>query len=161
MKIVAGQYCVVLGKGDVSDSIDYDIALTDEEAAAYDAAIENEIPFEDVPELEAALERAYAEIEEMEIENGIDLEDEYVLECRGLVPMDEDKLNELVRARDSYALAFFGLKNATDEEIEAWDAYNLDEVPMIADFREDFEPESPYDRGWRLIVEFVYPEEEF
>ena len=45
----------------------------------------------------------------------------------------------------------------TDEEIEEWDAYDLDEIPMINDFEEDFEPSSPYDCGWDLHVEFVDP----
>ena len=133
--------------------------LTDEEEIAYENAIENEIPLSNVPELEAALARAYEEVEEMEIQNGIDLEDEYVLECQGLAPMDEDELNELVAARDPHVLSFFGLTEATDEELEEWDAYDLDEVPTIADFKEDFEPYSPYDAGWTLHVEFVDPNE--
>ncbi len=83
--------------------------LTDEEELAYDNAVENEIPLSEVPELEAALARAYEDIEEMEIQNGIDLDDEYVMECQGLAPMDEDELNELVAARDPHALSFFGL----------------------------------------------------
>ncbi len=57
--------------------------LTDEEELAYDNAVENEIPLSEVPELEAALARAYEDIEEMEIQNGIDLDDEYVMECQG------------------------------------------------------------------------------
>ena len=42
---------------------------------------------------------------------------------------------------------------------EEWDAYDLDEedIPTIADFKEDFEPESPYDCGWTLNVQFVDP----
>ena len=103
--------------------------------------------------------RAYEEIEEMESQNGIDLEDEYVLECQGLAQMDEDELNELVAARDPHALSFFGLTEATDEKLEEWDAYDLDEVPTIAEFQKDFEPYSPYDAGWTLHVEFVDPNE--
>ncbi len=57
--------------------------LTDEEELAYDNAVENEIPLSEVPELEAALARAYEDIEEMEIQNGIDLDDEYEMECQG------------------------------------------------------------------------------
>ena len=159
MKYVAIQYGVTFGKCDSSDWIDYEVGLTDAEAAAYDKAIAEGRCLDNVPELQDALQRAYEEIEEMEIENGIDMEDEYVMECQGLAPMDEDELNELVAARDPHALAFFGLTEATDEELEEWDAYDLDEVPTIKDFREDFEPYSPYDEGWSLNVHFVDPSE--
>lgn len=161
MRIVAGQYYVCFGKGDSSDSIDCDIELTDEEAAFYDKAVAEGECLEDVPELQAALARAYAEIEEMEIQNGIDMEEEFVLECQGLLPMDQDELNDLVAERDPHALAFFGLTEASDEELEAWDAYDLDEVPTNAEFQEDFEPCSPYDQGWSLCVSFVEPDEAF
>ena len=81
------------------------------------------------------------------------------MECKGVAPMDEDELNELVAARDPHALAFFGLTEVTDEELEEWDAYDLDEVPTIKDFKEDFEPYSPYDEGWSLNVQFADPSE--
>ena len=64
MKKVAIRYGVVFGKGDASDWIDYEIELTDEEEAIYDNAIANEIPLEDVAELQDALDRAYEEIED-------------------------------------------------------------------------------------------------
>ena len=157
MKKVAIRYGVVFGKGDASDWIDYEIELTDEEEAIYDNAIANEIPLEDVAELQDALDRAYEEIEDMEISNGIDYGDEYVLECQGEIEMDTLELNELVHNRDPHALEFFGLEDASDEEIEEWDADDLDEIPLIKDFQEDFEPYSPYDEGWTLNVEFVDP----
>ena len=159
MKYVEVRYGVTFGKCDSSDWIDFEVELTDEEAAIYDHAIENEIPLEDVAELRDALDRAYAEIEEMEIQNGIDAEDEYVMECQGVTPMDEEELNKLIEARDLHALAFFGLTEATDEELAEWDAYNLEEIPTVAEFQEDFEPSSPYDAGWTLHVEFVDPNE--
>lgn len=159
MKIVEVQYGVVFGKCDASDWFDFEVELTDEEEVAYDHAVANEIPLEDVPELQDALRRAYDEIEEMEIQNGLDSEDEYVMECQGTLPMDLDELNQLVADRDPHALAFFGLEEASEEELEEWDAYDLDEedIPTIADFKEDFEPESPYDCGWTLNVQFVDP----
>lgn len=159
MKSVEIRYGVTFGKCDSSDWIDYEVELTDEEEIAYENAIENEIPLSDVPELEAALARAYEEIEEMEIQNGIDLEDEYVLECQGLAPMDQDELNDLIAERDAHALAFFKLEDADDEDLDEWDAYDLEEVPTIAEFQENFEPYSPYDAGWTLHVEFVDPNE--
>lgn len=159
MKSVEIRYGVIFGKGDSSDWIDYEIDLSDEEEILYDNAVKNEIPLEDVPELRVALERAYEEIEDMEIQNGIDLEDEYVMECQGMAPMDETELNDLIANRDPHALAFFGLGDATEEELDAWDAYDLDELPTIAEFQENFEPSSPYDAGWTLVVEFVDPNE--
>ena len=159
MRYVELRYGVTFGKGASSDWIDYEIDLTDEEAAAYDKAIAEGRSLDNVPELQDALQRAYEEIEEMEIENGIDMEDEYVMECQGVAPMDQDELNDLVAARDPHALAFFGLTEATDEELEEWDAYDLEEVPTIAEFQVDFEPCSPYDAGWTLHVEFVDPNE--
>ena len=56
----------------------------------------------------------------------------------------------MVKNRDPYALEFFGLLDADDEELEDWDADFLDEIPTIADFIEDFEPYSPFDEGWSL-----------
>ena len=159
MRIVEVRYGVTFGKLDSSDWIYTEVELTDEEAAIYDHAISKQIPLEDVAELQEALDRAYAEIEDIEIQNGIDMEDEYVMECQGLAPMDEIELNELVAARDPHTLAFFGLENASDEELEEWDACDLEAVPAIADFQENFEPCSPYDAGWTLHVEFVDPNE--
>lgn len=159
MKTVALRYGVTFGKCDSSDWIDWEIDLTDEEEAAYDNAIANEIPLNDVPELQDALRRAYEEIEDEEINMGIDNGDEYVLECQGEAEMDPDELNDLVADRDPHALAFFGLTDADDEELDEWDANDLDELPLIKDFVEGFEPYSPYDEGWSLYVEFVDPNE--
>ena len=161
MKIVKIHYGVTFGKGDSSDWIDYDLTLSDEEEAFYDDAVANDIPLEDVPELQDALKRAYDEIEEMEIQTGLDIEDEYVMECQGVAPMEQDELNDLIAARDPHALAFFGLTDASEEELDEWDAYDLvdDEIPTIAEFKEDFEPYSPYEAGWSLYVEFAEPEE--
>ena len=92
---------------------------------------------------------------------GIEYGDEYVLECQGEAEMDLEELNDLVASRDPHALEFFGLTDADDEEIEEWDAYDLDEVPLIKDFIEGFEPRSQYDEGWSLYVEFVEPDEDY
>lgn len=158
MKTVEVRYGVTFGKGDSSDWITWEIELTDEEEKFYNYAIENDIPLNDVSELEVALERAYKEIESEEISNGLSYGDEYVMECQGEVEMDTEELNELVHSRDAHALAFFGLENLSDEEIEEWDAcYDLREIPLVKDFMEDFEPCSPYDEGWILHVEFIEP----
>ena len=57
MKTVEMRYGVTFGKCDSSDWIDYEIELNDEEEKAYDYAVENEIPLEDIPELKDALAR--------------------------------------------------------------------------------------------------------
>ena len=159
MKKVALHYGVVWGKGDSSDWIDWSIELTDEEEKIYDHAIENEIPLEDIPELEGALRRAYDEIEAHEISMGIDNGDEYTMECQGLAADAPDEINDLIADRDPHALAFFGLEDADDEELDEWNANDLEELPLIKDFVEGFEPYSPYDEGWILNVEFVDPNE--
>lgn len=157
MRTVAGSYYVSFGKGDSSDAIDRDIELTDEEARIYDAAVADEKDPNEIPELQAALERAYTEIAEEEIDNALEMDDEYVAECQGENEMDASELNSLVADRDPHALAFFGLENASEEELAQWDAYDLAELPMVKDFDEDFEPISPYDDGWSLYVSFCDP----
>ena len=153
------RYYVSFGKGDSSEWIDWEIDLTDEEEAAYDNAVENEIPLDEVPELQDALQRAYEEIEAEEISIGIENEDEYVLQCQGEVEMDPDELNDLIADRDPHALEFFGLTDADEDELDEWDANDLDELPLVKDFDEDFEPYSPFDEGWDLNVVFVDPNE--
>lgn len=148
-------YYVTFGKGDSSECMDWMVDLTDEEEAIYKNAIENGLSLECVEGLEDALSRAYEEIEEEEIYLGIENEYEYVLECQGKVPMETDELNRLVAERDPHALEFFGLTNASDEEIENWDADNLTEIPLVCDFDEEFEPYSPFDEGWGLTVAFA------
>ena len=154
------RYGVTFGKCDSSDWIDWEIDLTDEEVAAFKKAARMGEDPNSVPELQDALQRAYDDIECEEISMGIDNGDEYVLECQGEIEMDPLELNELVANRDPHALEFFALTDASDEELEEWDANDLDELPKICDFEEDFEPYSPYDAGWTLNVEFVEPTEE-
>ena len=153
-------YWVTFGKGDSSDSIPWDLYLTEEEEAAYKKAARMGEDLDSVPELQDALQRAYEEIEDAEIRMGIENEDEYVLECQGEVEMDPLELNDLVADRDPHALLFFGLTNLSEEELERWDANDLDVLPKIKDFVEDFEPYSPYDEGWDLSVTFAEPTEE-
>ena len=131
------RYGVTFGKCDSSDWIDWEIDLTDEEVAAFKKAARMGEDPNTVPELQDALQRAYDDIECEEISMGIDNEDEYVLECQGLIEMDPDELNDLVADRDPKALAFFGLTDADDEELEEWDANDLDELPRV--------------NGWKLL----------
>lgn len=76
--------------------------------------------------------------------------DEYVLECYGLVPVDASKMNELIAQRDKHTITFFGLENASDDELKNWDANNLEKLPLVKDFEESFNPTMPiYDR-WNV-----------
>ena len=102
----------------------------------------------------------YAEIEESEIENFVDCDDEYVLECTGRYEVDPDEINDLVTERDEHTLEFFGITEMSDEELDEWDAYDVD-LPFVCDFVEGFEAESPFDAGWTLRVNYSnHPEEE-
>lgn len=159
MKKVPIRYATTFGKGDSSDWIERGFELTDEEAVAYDNALESKLLLNEISELQDALERAYAEIEEEEIDMGIDIGVEYVLECQGEAEMDPYELNELVAKRDPHTLEYFDLTEVDEEELDEWDAYDLDELPLIKEFEIDFEPYSPYDAGWTLNVEFVDPNE--
>ena len=159
MKNVEIRYGITFGKLDSTDWIEWSIDLSDDEEKFYNHAIENKIPLNEVPELKNALKRAYEEIEDEEIDLGIENEDEYTMECQGLATVDPDEINDLIADRDPRALAFFGLEDADDEELDEWDANNLEELPLIKDFVEGFEPDSPYDEGWILNVEFVDPNE--
>ena len=155
MEYVDIRYYVVFGKCDASEHIDWELALTDEEAEIYNNAVKNKISLESIPELNEALQRAYEEIEENEIELAIENEDEYVLDCQGARTVDPDELNELIAERDPHALAFFGLEDADEKTLDNWDANELEKLPLVRDFDEDFEPYSPFDEGWDLRVYFV------
>jgi len=154
-KVVPGHYGVVYGKCDSSDWFDIDIELDDEAEKAYNKAKEEHIPFECFKELNAALDAAYGKVEKEEIENSICFEDEFVMECQGEHPVDPDEINDLVAARDPHAMEFFDLQDLTEDELEEWDANDLDELPLVRDFDKDFVPCSPFDNGWILRVEFV------
>ena len=157
MTIVELYYYVNFGCGDSSEYFEWDITLEGKAEEAYLKAKKLDLPFEDFEELKAVLDMAYKEIEEQEIENYIDLEDEYVMECTGRHPADPETINELVAKRDPYTLEFFDLDELDEEELEAWDANKLDEfeLPDVCDFEENFEAVSPFDDGWTLKVFFA------
>lgn len=153
------RYGVIFGKGDSSDWIDWEEELTESEEIAYKKAVKNEIPLDSVEELADVLDRAYAAIEQEEISNGLDMGDEYVMECQGETEVDPEEINDLVANRDPHTLAFFSLEDCDEDELDDWDANDLDDLPLIKDFVKDFEPYSPYSEGWILKVEFVDPNE--
>ena len=113
-------YGIIYGKGDGSDVFEWEMELTEKERPVYLRAfmIGDDGTYNTPPELEAIFDRARAQIEEQEIDNGIVGEDELTLESRGLPPMDADLLNDLVHGRDRHALEFFGLLDAPTYEID-------------------------------------------
>ncbi len=159
--VVDMEYYVIFGRNDGSDRIPWCMTLEEEAEKAYLRAKKFRKPLDKVPELEEVLKNAYSDIEEEEIQNFIDCDDEYTLELTGRRPVDADTINELVKERDPYTLKFFDLTEMTDEELEEWDANDLFDLPDICDFEEGFEPQSPFDQGWDLVVYFAEsPEEE-
>ena len=147
------QYYVNFGKGDGSEMLEWGVELTDEEAEEYARAMKLRISPNELG-LDSALSRAYAEIEAQELENALELGDEFAMECTGRIPVDAGRLNELVAARDRHTLEFFGLAELSDAELKQWDAGRLDKLPLVRDFDADFVPSSPFDSGWGLSVEF-------
>jgi len=161
METIELRYGACFGKGDGSDWFEYEYDLDEEQAAAYHLAVKMRKPLDSVDELAEVLRAAYKEIEEEEIDNLCDAEDEYVLECQGRIPVDAARLNELVYNADPYTLESLDLQDLSPEELEDWDAdCDLDELPLICDFEQDFEPRSPFDGGYSLFVEFVDPNED-
>ena len=154
------RYFADFGTCDASDWLDWIIVLEGEAEKAYLEAMKLRLPFDDYPILREALEEAYSEIEEEETDNHISLGDEFALECTGQNRVDPDEINELVAERDPYTLEFFDLEDMTDEELDAWDANNLDDLPEVCEFKEDFVPSSPFDNGWDLCVEYAENPEE-
>lgn len=159
MTTVELQYGVVFGKGDGSDWFPWEITLTGAEEAAYLRAKKLWLDPNDCPELQGVLADAYEEIKEQETQAMIDCGDEYAMECTGQMEMDPDELDDLVADRDPHTLEFFGLTEADEDELEEWDAHDLDELPLRCDFEEGFEPYSPFDEGWQLVVQFPQPDE--
>ena len=134
--------------------MDWTADATDEEYEIYSRDMLLRIDPNEDERLRELLSRAYDDIEEEEISNGIFYGDDYVLECTGRMPVDADDINDLVADRDPHALEFFGLTGKSDEELDRWDANDLDELPDVCDFEEGFEASSPYDAGWILRVQF-------
>ena len=151
-------YGVTTGKLDPGgDPMEFEVDLTPEQEAAYKRALMTGKEFDDFIELRELPKEYYDVIEEEEIEILLDVEDEYTMECMGLTEVDPDEINDLVHSGDEHAIKFFKLEDLNEEELEAWDANELDELPQIADFKEDFTPESPFDNGWTLHVRLCDP----
>ncbi len=153
------QYGITFGKCDSSDWIDRTTEIAGDAEAAYLRAKKLHLPFDKFSILNDVLNECYDEIAEDELDNMSG--EEFVMECTGEAEMDPDEINDLVSERDEYTLDFFGLTDMSEEELDEWNAYDLEELPTILEFQEDFEPSSPFDSGWSLNVEYVeHPDEE-
>lgn len=159
MKVTLNYY-TSFGDGDYGDTLEWEVEIDGAAEKAYIQAKKEDRPFTDFPELMKVLSEASKEIEEDELANFAD--DEYAMECLGLDPVAPEEINEKVKERDEYTLNLLGLQSMSEEELNNWDANNLDEnqLPMVCDFDKDFEPTSPFDLGWSLIVEFEEDEED-
>lgn len=126
----------------------------------YNNAVRNNIPLNSVEELSDTLAEIREEIETKIIDDFITVGNEYVCKCEGIVPVDPAEINKLVADRDKGALKFLKLENATEDELDNWDASTLETFPLIRDFYGGFGSHSPFDDKWTLTVEFTDPNEE-
>ena len=125
----------------------------------YNNAVRNNIPLNTVEELSDTLTELREEIETKIIDNFITAWNEYVCKCEGVVPVDPAEINKLVTHRDKGALKFLGLENATEDELDNWNASTLEALPLVRDFYGGFGTHSPFDDKWTLTVEFFEPDE--
>jgi len=151
-KLITLNYNVEFGRGDGSDSMDWDVCLTPEESADYKRAVMTGTPLEKFSSLRELEDRESEEISNAETDIFIDEEDEYAMECMGENEVDADYINSLIEDGDEYTINFFGLQDLSEEELAAWDAYDLEELPLVKDFEENFEPSTPFDQGYSLNV---------
>ena len=145
-------YGVVFGKCDASDVFEWEVELDEKQEALYKRALMTGESFEDIPELQALCDEAYEDIEANELDGLRDFDDEFTRECLGEDPVDPEEINDLVHAKDAHAIEFFQLGDLSDEELEEWDANDLDDLPMVCEFDEEFEAQSPFECGWQLNV---------
>lgn len=146
----------IFQNGNYSEWIYFDFEISESEKVIYQHTIERGGSLNMVPGLKDALQRAREVIEPEEIMCGITNEDEHVLQCLGLVEVDPAYLNELIAERNQETLEFFGLEDASEEELNAWNANDLTELPLVCELGVDFREENPFS-GWWLQIEFVEP----
>lgn len=161
-------YKVKAGKYDNNDDVfEWIVDSPNKELEeAYTRAIMTGTYLEDVPEFKALCEQERSKIEKHVLQEMSKDGDEYsVLEALGEVKMDLDELNNLVHSKDSHALKFFGLEGMSDDQLQKWDSAELDSIPLVKDFKEDFQPKNPFNDDYKLEVfipdgEEVIPTEE-
>ena len=125
----------------------------------YNNAVRNNIPLNSVAELSDTLAELREEIETKIIDDFIAAGNEYVCKCEGIVPVDPAEINKLVADRDKGALKFLGLENATENELDNWEASTLETLPLVRNFYNGFGTHSPFDDKWTLTVEYIEPDE--
>ena len=74
------KYAVIMGRLSASPWMPWSIDLSDDEINIYQDAIKNKTPLNEVKELHDALDRAYQEIKEYEIECASDYGNEFNLD---------------------------------------------------------------------------------
>lgn len=74
------KYAVIMGRCSASQWMPWSVDLSDDETTVYQNAINNKLPLNEVKELCDALDRAYEEIKEYEIECASDYGDEFNLD---------------------------------------------------------------------------------
>ncbi len=153
------RYAVIFGKKTVGSFGEWNVSLTQEQERAYTLAKQSGMAPEKVAALSAVYEKAVSEIERYEIQSFLLEEDEYVLECLGENEVERERLNALVRQKDDHALRFFGLEDATEQELRLWNAWDLDRLPLVKEFEEDFHPKNPFSERYSLYIDVLDTEE--
>ena len=151
-------YSVVFGKGDGSDVMEYEYSVSGELEKKYLRAKMLRLDPNEVESLEDILSEAYDDIEDEVISDLSDADDPVILEAKGECPMEYSDMVELLDNRDPKALEYFLIDDASEEELQEmennnWENLDLDDLPYVCDFYEDFEPDLdsiPYN----IYVEF-------
>ena len=76
--------------------------------------------------------------------------------CGGRTATTEEII-DAVANRDYFALVYYGLENATNEEIESWDGASQPSFPRLRDIYESYSDKSPFNEGWKLTVKYYDP----
>lgn len=75
--VIELQYYACFGKGDCSDTLEFEVELNEEQEKAYKKAVMTGTELDEVEELSKLCEKALPEIIELELENYEDLGEEY------------------------------------------------------------------------------------
>ena len=126
----------------------------------YDTAISRKLALNSIPALRDYLIHNQALIEDDIIEYYIRNGDEYVIDLCGGRTATINEINEAIESRDEAALYYFGLDNATEDEIEKFDASSLQSLPPLRYISEYYASKNPFDEGWEYTAEFYDPNAE-
>ena len=133
------------------------VRLPDELQEIYNYGVNHEYSPKTSKKLQDYLPVVRKEIEEQLIDEMIKGKDRYVIDlCGGRLATPEEII-DAVTDRDICALSYYGLENATDEEIENWNNYPAFPTPQLRDIYESYGDKSPFNDGWELYVEYYDP----